>query len=67
MTSDDAEPDKTPDSRDPDRPAYDNPARNKGELAAGHNAPERPRPPPSSAPQGHPSDQKLGRKPARRG
>lgn len=49
-------------SADPNRPAYDNPARNKGDLAVGNNVrEERPRPPDS--PEGHDSDKKLGQDP----
>jgi hypothetical protein len=51
------------DRADPNRPAYDNPSRNKGDLATGNNAVKRPRPTPSSKPQGHDSDKVLGKKP----
>ena len=62
MSKDRARLDRLPASGDPNRPAYDNPVGNKGELAAGNNVlKERRRP--SAAPQGHESDQKLGQKP----
>jgi hypothetical protein len=49
----------------PNRPAYDNPVRNKGKLAEGNNAKKEPRHKPSDQPQGHDSDKVLGRKPAK--
>jgi hypothetical protein len=49
----------------PNRPAYDNPVRNKGTLTEGKNAIKPPRPKPSNRPQGHESDKVLGRKPPR--
>jgi len=49
----------------PNRPAYDNPVRNKGKLAEGNNAKKPPRPRPPDQPQGHASDKVLGRKPPR--
>jgi hypothetical protein len=49
----------------PNRPAYDNPVGNKGELAEGNNAKKEPRRKPSSQPQGHESDKVLGQKPAK--
>lgn len=45
------------------RPAYDNPVRNKGKLADGNNAIKPPGHKPSAQPQGHESDKVLGRKP----
>ena len=45
------------------RPAYDNPVGNKGELAEGNNAKMEPRLKPSDLPQGHESDKVLGQKP----
>jgi hypothetical protein len=46
------------------RPAYDNPVRNKGELAVGNNVRERPqRPSRPDRPEGHASDKKLGQSP----
>jgi hypothetical protein len=45
------------------RPAYDNPVRNKGELAVGNNVREHPRPSPPDKPEGHASDKKLGQSP----
>jgi hypothetical protein len=50
---------------EPNRPAYDNPVRNKGTLAEGNNAKKEPRPKPSNRPQGHESDKVLGRKPVK--
>lgn len=47
----------------PQRPAYDNPVGNKGDLAAGNNVKAPLRTPPSDAPEGHKSDKTLGRKP----
>jgi len=47
----------------PNRPAYDNPVRNKGTLADGNNAIKESRPKPPAQPQGHESDKVLGRKP----
>jgi hypothetical protein len=52
-------------SSDPNRPAYDNPVGNKGELAAGNNVLPTPPRTPAMQPQGHESDKKLGRKPSR--
>ena len=52
-------------SSDPDRPAYDNPVGNKGDLVAGNNVLKRPRPVPPARPQGHDSDKTLGQKPPR--
>jgi hypothetical protein len=52
-------------SGDPNRPAYDNPVGNKGDLVAGNNAVKRPRPTPDAKPQGHKSDKVLGQKPPR--
>ena len=52
---------------DPDRPAYDNPVGNKGELAAGNNTRPTKRRPPSPEPQGQDSDKKLGVKPPEAG
>jgi hypothetical protein len=66
MTGDHQKPAKPPVPSDPERPAYDNPVGNKGELADGNNAPKpQRRASVSDAPQGHASDRKLGRKPAR--
>jgi hypothetical protein len=45
------------------RPAYDNPVGNKGELAEGNNAKKPPRQKPSNKPEGHESDKVLGQKP----
>jgi len=55
---DKAEPARNTENRD--RPAYDNPADDKGELAAGSNA-RKPRGPakPRNEPIGHASDKKL--------
>lgn len=53
------EPERVRNTSDPERPAYDNPVGNKGELAVGNNARKRPPPAPSSRPQGHASDKKL--------
>lgn len=49
-------------SSDPDKPAYDNPVGDKGELVAGNNVKRRRRKP-SAKPEGHPSDKVLGVKP----
>jgi len=51
------------DSADPNRPAYDNPVGNKGELVAGNNVVKRPRQVTPGGPQGHDSDKTLGQKP----
>jgi len=48
---------------EPNRPAYDNPVGNKGELAEGNNAIKAPRQKPSAKPQGHESDKVLRQKP----
>jgi len=65
METDRIKPDRDRVSSDPDRPAYDNPVGNKGELVAGHNVLKSPRPAPPARPQGHDSDKKLGQKPPR--
>ena len=63
METDRTKPGRVRVSSNPDRPAYDNPAGNKGDLVAGNNVLKRPRPAPPAKPQGHDSDKKLGRKP----
>jgi hypothetical protein len=50
-------------SSDPNRPAYDNPVGDKGDLVAGNNVAKRPRRAPDAKPQGHDSDRTLGQKP----
>jgi hypothetical protein len=64
MAGNRTEPDRANVRSDPNRPAYDNPSRNKGDLAVGNNVVKPPRPAPSSKPQGHASDKVLGNKPA---
>jgi hypothetical protein len=63
MASDRKKPDSRRVSGDPNRPAYNNPVGNKGDLVAGNNRLKRPRPAPDLKPQGHASDKKLGQKP----
>jgi hypothetical protein len=65
METDRIKPDRARVPSDPDRPAYDNPVGNKGELVAGNNVLKRPRPAPPVKPQGHDSDKTLGQKPPR--
>jgi hypothetical protein len=65
METDRIKPDPARVSSDPDRPAYDNPVGNKGDLVAGNNVLKSPRPAPSAKPQGHDSDKTLGQKPPR--
>jgi hypothetical protein len=48
---------------EPNRPAYDNPVGNKGELAEGNNAIKPPPHKPPAQPHGHESDKVLGQKP----
>ncbi len=62
MPKDRTRPHRLPVSGDPNRPAYDNPVGNKGELAEGNNV-RKERPRPSGEPQGHDSDKKLGQTP----
>jgi hypothetical protein len=53
-------------ARGPNKPAYDNPVGNKGDLAVGPDSAKQPRPKPdATAPEGHDSDKVLGRKPPR--
>jgi hypothetical protein len=52
-------------SGNPNRPAYDNPVGDKGDLVAGNNVVKGPRPTPDAKPQGHDSDKVLGQKPPR--
>jgi hypothetical protein len=65
MGNDRPRPDRPRVSSDPNRPAYDNPVGDKGDLVAGNNVVKRPRPTPDAKPQGHDSDKVLGQKPPR--